>query len=688
MSRYCGLVHVRFKDRDSILAGRLRRIHGEVGVAHELVGPFSIPPECNADAPTHRDLLVGDQEGQAEHVDDPLGDGRRSFELPITLDEDRKLVATQARRKVAVTKDAPNALGHLRQETVANCVAQGVVDDLEVVEVEEEHRRRRRPRPVRKPLRQSLQEEAAIGQAGQVVMEGLIVKLFLQPGQLCKGPLQVSVLERDGGLVGEGLEQPGVVVSEGRPLREALTDGDRADEIGLTPERADHPDTYGRRAVLGQEEWTRGSAQPPIERLIEHGAHRHHHLVAAVVPGHRHQGVADGIARIQDDLGLLGAEHLPGVGQHPQQGGVQLRSVLEDPRGLVEELQPLMLLVLRDVGLVGEEDDHDRKGQEPQEAGIQPQEGDGEQGEARVGQRHHASELDHLGELLELRGTSGQGDDRGDRQGGQDRPGGRRRECRQPVLGNGNTVQSADRIQDRERHHRHEHEIGEVEGQLDDPLFGPDEQCHREADEGRREVLAWGQDEEADHGGELAQRERMGLPPEVDLDDLQFGHRDGEGDERPGHVDPGDRTWSMAQVDHGDADRRDRQDGRQEPDPRRCRHHAVTQEARPDRSLGRVRSTARRMGIRSVGGDLGPLPPDLGRQCGGSLRLTTELVHHMYRSPDVVAPCQWYRGRGDHRPHPQAGTARRTSVSQLPPRVSPSRSIPVSGGCSAGRPRR
>ena len=41
------------------------------------------------------------------------------------------------------------------------------------------------------------------------------------------------------------------------------------------------------------------------------------------------------------------------------------------------------------------------------------------------------------------------------------------------------------------------------------------------------------QEEQADDGRELAQRERVGLAPEVDLDDLELGDREGRGDDRP-----------------------------------------------------------------------------------------------------------------------------------------------------------
>jgi len=47
--------------------------------------------------------------------------------------------------------------------------------------------------------------------------------------------------------------------------------------------------------------------------------------------------------------------------------------VLEDPRRLIEEFQPLVLLALGDVRAVGEKDDHKRQREQPQQAWIEPQ---------------------------------------------------------------------------------------------------------------------------------------------------------------------------------------------------------------------------------------------------------------------------------------------------------------------------
>ena len=78
------------------------------------------------------------------------------------------------------------------------------------------------------------------GQAGQRVVIGLVAKLFLEPGELGQGLLQVAVLERDGGLVRERLEEPQVVLAEHRPFGQSVADDQRADRLGLAAQGADH----------------------------------------------------------------------------------------------------------------------------------------------------------------------------------------------------------------------------------------------------------------------------------------------------------------------------------------------------------------------------------------------------------------------------------------------------------------
>ena len=93
-------------------------------------------------------------------------------------------------------------------------MAEGVVDDLEVVEVEEQDDGDRARPAARQPLVDLLGEQGPVGEAGQRVVMGLVAELLLEPRELGQRLLELAVLEGDRGLVGQRLEQPEVVVGE------------------------------------------------------------------------------------------------------------------------------------------------------------------------------------------------------------------------------------------------------------------------------------------------------------------------------------------------------------------------------------------------------------------------------------------------------------------------------------------
>ena len=95
-------------------------------------------------------------------------------------DEQRELVAAEARDRVALADVLLDPLGDLAQQLVADRVAERVVDDLEAVEVEEED-----GQPLVVPVglghgeRQAVVEEQAVGQVRQRVVEGEVLDLLL-----------------------------------------------------------------------------------------------------------------------------------------------------------------------------------------------------------------------------------------------------------------------------------------------------------------------------------------------------------------------------------------------------------------------------------------------------------------------------------------------------------------------------
>ena len=69
-------------------------------------------------------------------------DVRRVLGMPQLGEDDRELVAADAGHRVVLADAVAEALRHLQQQLVAGRVAEGVVDGLEVIEVDEHHRQR------------------------------------------------------------------------------------------------------------------------------------------------------------------------------------------------------------------------------------------------------------------------------------------------------------------------------------------------------------------------------------------------------------------------------------------------------------------------------------------------------------------------------------------------------------------
>ena len=94
----------------------------------------------DADAGGDRDVVVADHVRHAELARRAARPWPATAAGPARLGQDRELVAAQPGDEVAVADRAGDPLGHGDEERVAGGVAERVVDDLEVVEVDEQDR--------------------------------------------------------------------------------------------------------------------------------------------------------------------------------------------------------------------------------------------------------------------------------------------------------------------------------------------------------------------------------------------------------------------------------------------------------------------------------------------------------------------------------------------------------------------
>ena len=90
--------------------------------------------------------------------------------------EDGELVTAQPRHEVAFADSAAETSRDLDEQQVTDMMAERVVDLLEVVEVEQ-HDRKRALVEVDTGLAQAREEQRAVGQAGQRVVQRLVLAL-------------------------------------------------------------------------------------------------------------------------------------------------------------------------------------------------------------------------------------------------------------------------------------------------------------------------------------------------------------------------------------------------------------------------------------------------------------------------------------------------------------------------------
>ena len=140
-------VHGAGVETELVAAGGLGFVHGEVGVLHQCLSVGAVlGKQRNADARRHHKLIPALDERCGEGVLDAL---RRLLGVAggrLAGEHHDELIAADPRQLAAgagVGERAAEPLGHLAEERIAGLVAQGIVDALELVEIDEQQRHRR-----------------------------------------------------------------------------------------------------------------------------------------------------------------------------------------------------------------------------------------------------------------------------------------------------------------------------------------------------------------------------------------------------------------------------------------------------------------------------------------------------------------------------------------------------------------
>lgn len=234
------------------------------------------------------------------------GHGRRRRRHPFE-DHDELVSADPADQGVPIHGvTQPGRQFH--QEFVAGVVTIGVVDGLEVVDIDVEHRNQRRPGiPVPRQVCQTLVELTAVGQIGQRVVAGQMADLglrLLDLGEVVDHRCHVQVHRLADGRQGDRDIHPAAVEGRQRHLQRMLPQGGHGDVQLFTQVLA---------IVLGSQVHD-GSAD---QRVVLAAEQRGGRLVAAADL----TGLVDG----QDGV-TRGLHHGGVLGCHPVERGVEMAS--------------------------------------------------------------------------------------------------------------------------------------------------------------------------------------------------------------------------------------------------------------------------------------------------------------------------------------------------------------------------
>ena len=167
---------------EGVAAGRLGAVHGHVGVAQQL---FRIAiagvGQRDADAGRGVELLAGDAHRFGQAADHPFGHHHGVARFLDAIDDDGEFVAAEARDRVRFAHATADAARGLLQQFVADQVADRIVDDLEAVEIEEEHGEivAALAAVAVQGQAQRRQQLAAVRQAGEGVVQGFVLEPVL-----------------------------------------------------------------------------------------------------------------------------------------------------------------------------------------------------------------------------------------------------------------------------------------------------------------------------------------------------------------------------------------------------------------------------------------------------------------------------------------------------------------------------
>ena len=216
----------------------LRAVHRGVGVADHVCRGQAAVGERDADARPHVLLAAAHGDRGGKRLDEALDEPQRVVLAVDVLVQHDELVAADAGDRVARAQRLAQALGDGAQQGVARLVPEGVVDQLEAVEVDEQDRGQLAALAPPAPVCDPVGQQRPVGQAGQRVVERLVADRLL--GGLAGHRLGQDVADR--------LDEVDLVAAEAARLGAV-----RGQDAERTPLATDDDAGAGGDSVVDQE---------------------------------------------------------------------------------------------------------------------------------------------------------------------------------------------------------------------------------------------------------------------------------------------------------------------------------------------------------------------------------------------------------------------------------------------------
>ena len=370
------VAHRGREHREAALAGLLGLVHGDVGVAQQLLDATSRGAGLAGDADARRTLSGSSPaiDGRANACSVRSASSTALRSTPDgRADEDGELVAAQPRDDVLAAHAAHEPRGDAAQQL--SPIAWPSVSLTPLKSSRSMNITATSPDAAGlERLAHPLAEQRAVGEPGERVVVGLVLELVLQVAQLGDGLLEAVELQRGARVGGQRLEQRAVGLGEAAREPEAVREHERADHAILAAQHAEHA-VADAALLAGRRRASAGNGSISATACSElvgasRAARRPRRgrpatIASRALPGPRPvRNGAPPSAANRIDLGLLGAERLERPLEQALQRDRDLGRLGQRPVGLVEGLDLLVALALLHVGAVAEEGDQDRDHQQ------------------------------------------------------------------------------------------------------------------------------------------------------------------------------------------------------------------------------------------------------------------------------------------------------------------------------------